>query len=469
MSKFNTSNTNSMKVLNKCGHVAYKMENKLKLTTMVLTSMFGEAKFYGDNTNELVKLAEETDMKFVSNLAIYTRKEIHLRSVSHALTAIVARHGSEYTKQTVLGVVERADDMTEILACYLSMYGKPIPNALKKGLALAMNKFNEYQFAKYNGGNKSVKFSDILKLTHPKGNTELFGKIIKDELQTPYTWEVELSTRGNTKEVWEELINSGKVGYMALLRNFRNIIKADPSNLYKVLMKLSDKEEVLKSKQLPFRYLAAYVAIKNEGLATSKIYNTLEIAIKHSVENLEKIKGKTLIAIDVSGSMGSRISSKSEILCSDIAALMASMANYLCEDCKILSFDTMLREVTVPSINGIIQNAISMQANGGGTNLTLPFQWLIANGCKFDRVLMFSDNEINYRYERTCQSFVDIYKEKINPNLWIHAVDLQGYGTQQFIGKNTNIIAGWSERVLEFINLAESGIDNIVTKIEKYI
>ena len=32
-----------------------------------------------------------------------------------------------------------------------------------------MNKFNEYQFAKYNGGNKSVKFSDILKLTHPKG------------------------------------------------------------------------------------------------------------------------------------------------------------------------------------------------------------------------------------------------------------------------------------------------------------
>ena len=82
---------------------------------------------------------------------------------------------------------------------------------------------------------------------------------------------------------------------------------------------------------------------------------------------------------------------------------------------------------------------------------------------------MFSDNEINYRYERTCQSFVDIYKEKINPNLWIHAVDLQGYGTQQFIGKNTNIIAGWSERVLEFINLAESGIDNIVTKIEKYI
>ena len=76
----------------------------------------GDEKYYGDNTNELVKLAEGMDMKFISNLAIYARKEMHLRSVSHALVAIVARYGAEYTKETVFGVVERADDITEILA-----------------------------------------------------------------------------------------------------------------------------------------------------------------------------------------------------------------------------------------------------------------------------------------------------------------------------------------------------------------
>ena len=50
--------------------------------------------------------------------------------------------------------------------------------------------------------------------------------------------------------------------------------------------------------------------------------------------------------------------------------------------------------------------------------------------------------------------------------MWVHAVDLQGYGTQQFIDGKTNIIAGWSEKVLEFILLAENGVDLLIKRIE---
>lgn len=89
---------------------------------------------------------------------------------------------------------------------------------------------------------------------------------------------------------------------------------------------------------------------------------------------------------------------------------------------------------------------------------------------------MLSDNEINYGYTNsgwnihgiTCQSLADKYRNEINKDLWIHAIDLQGYGTQQFIGGKTNIIAGWSEKILEFINLAEQGIDTQVKRIENY-
>ena len=81
---------------------------------------------------------------------------------------------------------------------------------------------------------------------------------------------------------------------------------------------------------------------------------------------------------------------------------------------------------------------------------------------------MFSDNEITYWYEYTCQTLVDKYRKTINPNLWVHAIDLQGYGTQQFIGAKTNIIAGWSEKILEFIQLAEEGIDTQVKRINDY-
>lgn len=92
---------------------------------------------------------------------------------------------------------------------------------------------------------------------------------------------------------------------------------------------------------------------------------------------------------------------------------------------------------------------------------------------------MLSDNEINshyslgnyswYRnYNGTCQTLADKYRNTLNKDLWVHAIDLQGYGTQQFIGGKTNIIAGWSERVLEFISLAEQGIDTQVKSIESY-
>ena len=44
--------------VNKTGTKAYKLGDKAKLMTMVTTSFFNEAKFYGDNSNELINLAE---------------------------------------------------------------------------------------------------------------------------------------------------------------------------------------------------------------------------------------------------------------------------------------------------------------------------------------------------------------------------------------------------------------------------
>jgi len=109
---------------------------------------------------------------------------------------------------------------------------------------------------------------------------------------------------------------------------------------------------------------------------------------------------------------------------------------------------------------------------GGGTDLTLPLRKILNLPDKVDRLILLSDNEINSGwyggYQRTCQPLADEYRKNKNPDFWVHAIDLQGYGTQQFIGKNTNIIAGWSEKVLEFISLAEDGIGNQVKRIENY-
>ena len=476
MSKFNTTNTR--KTVNRSGHAAYSMADKEKLVSMVLTTFFNEKKFYGDNSKELAELAEsiaQTDPRFVANLAVYARKEMHLRSVSHVLTCIVAHTvaSKPFIHYTVDGVVERADDMTEILACYISMFGKPVPNGLKKALGDAMNRTNEFTFSKYNTPGKVVSFKDVLRICHPKPATDkaskVFNEILTDTLPIAKRWETELSARGNNKEVWEDLIAENRLGYMAMLRNLRNIINAGPDNIDKVYEKLSNRDEVLKSKQLPFRFLSAYNNLPTG--ATSRVRDVLEDACEYSIANLPKIPGKTVIAIDVSGSMNLNISNKSDTTCGEIAVLLGLMASKLCEEYIVYLFDTDLKLMNVSHRSGILQTACNYNILGRGTDLTLSIRRMINSGIYADRLIMLSDNEINSSwsgFDKTCQSYVDQYRNQVNPDLWVHAIDLQGYGTKQFIGDKTNIIAGWSERVLEFITLVEQGMASQVASIEKY-
>ena len=155
--------------------------------------------------------------------------------------------------------------------------------------------------------------------------------------------------------------------------------------------------------------------------------------------------------------------------------MLAVLGAKICDDVILYNFDTMIEKLTYSSRGGIIEKALSIGSCGGGTDITLPLKEMLKNNIHADRLIILSDNEINRGWNssgwysnKTCQTYADEYRRKINKGLWVHAIDLQGYGTQQFIGKNTNILAGWSERLLEFINLAEQGIDNQVKFIENY-
>jgi len=484
VSKFNLGFSRAIKTINNEGATAYPMNDKEKLVTQVLTSFFNENKFYGDNSQDILNTVRnviKTEAKFVANLCIYARNEMHLRTISHVLVSELAKstEGKEYVTKTLNKIIERPDDMTEVLAYYLNTYGKPIPNSVKKGLADNFGKFDEYQLAKYNRKN-TIKLKDILCLAHPKAKDErqsdLWKRLLEDRLETPVTWEKELSTKGNTKETWERLIEENRLGYMAMLRNLRNIIKSGASNLNKVYEYLTDEERVLKNKQLPFRYYSAYKTLKNEGIGTSKIYDALETAIKISTKNIDRLTGKTLIAADVSGSMNFPISKKSDLTCAEVAVLMLSIANYICEETITKTFDNYLYTCNLATQNGIIANANSIKVNGGGTDITLPLRYLLDRKIFVDRIIILSDNEINREYSyntgysrsSTCQALVEEYKKRINPDVWVHAIDMQGYGTQQFKGKNVNIIAGWSERVFDFISSVEQGMDSLIDKISSY-
>jgi hypothetical protein len=120
-------------------------------------------------------------------------------------------------------------------------------------------------------------------LVHPKpkdeAQSEIFRRILNDTLTTPYTWETELSQAGKghfeseeerdeaMKETWQKLVASGRLGYMATLRNLRNMAQlcVDDRTKDSICDKLSNPYEISKSKQLPFRFLSAYLQLINDS------------------------------------------------------------------------------------------------------------------------------------------------------------------------------------------------------------
>jgi len=84
---------------------------------------------------------------------------MNLRSVPMILAVELARlySGNEIVKRAVAGVVKRADEITEILAYYQiankregSKKLNRLSKQIQKGLIESFNRFDEYQFAKYN-------------------------------------------------------------------------------------------------------------------------------------------------------------------------------------------------------------------------------------------------------------------------------------------------------------------------------
>lgn len=262
--------------------------------------------------------------------------------------------------------------------------------------------------------------------------------------------------------------------YMAILRNLRNIIEAgvDEKHIVKVLRAIADPDAVRKSKQLPFRFLSAYKEIGYLAITDTAVLDALEAAIDASLANLQPIPGKTVIAIDVSGSMSSAISGKSSIRCCEIAMLIGLIANRLCESAVVYTFNDSIQKLSVPKRAGILYAAVNESRCGSGTNMDLPFTQMMKDKIKCDRVIIISDNMCNsggsYYCRQTVQTLADRYRRDSGNDIWVHAIDLMGYGTQQFAGPKTNIVAGWSEKVFDFIVLAEQGEGSLEKTIAAY-
>jgi len=494
--KFNQASKGKHQVVNYEGAPAYRLSPEWNLYTSVVTSSLSD-KFYetaSERLEVLLDLIRKNDPPFIARLAIYAREQMNLRSIPLVLAVELAKvhSGDDLVCKIASRIIQRADEITELLAYYqLANERKDakklnrLSKQLQAGLQNAFNKFDEYQFAKYNRDSE-IKLRDALFLIHPKAKDDeqqlIFNKIVENQLQTPYTWETELSALGQNlfeteeakkeafKQKWEELIDSGKVGYMALLRNLRNILEAEVSgqHIQRVCETLSAKEKVLQSKQLPFRFLAAYRELSqiSSGHA-SKIMNALEDAVKVTAENIAGFDESTrvLVACDVSGSMQRAISPKSKVQNYDIGLILGMLLKSRCSNVVSGIFGDTWKIVNLPD-SGVLSNVDAFYKREGevgySTNGHLVVEDLLNRKKVMDKIMIFTDCQLwNSRGDETYLK--DVWKKykTIAPEAKLYLFDLSGYGNVplDIAGDNVHLIAGWSDKIFDILQAIDNGSD----------
>lgn len=487
----------SEKTVNYEGGEAFSMASELELYTAVVTSAMSQTNYEAADgrVERIAQLVGKCDDMFVAQLAVYARTQMNLRNIPLLLVTELARkhNGDDLVARAVDGVVRRADEIMELLTCYQWRNGASgrkklghLSRQMQKGLQRAFNRFDEYQFAKYNQDSRAVKLRDALFLVHPKAKDEaqqlLFDKIASNSLDTPYTWEVELSALGQksfgceeekekaVSRKWQELIGSGKLGYMALLRNLRNILRCKdmpPSTMAELSATLANGNAVRHSKQLPFRFLAAYREIcRIEGFWTSLMLDTLEEAVSHSAGNIVGFDGNTrvVIAADVSGSMASPISARSSVRNYDIGLLLAMMLGSRCRRVITGIFGDIWKVVSLPAEGGVLANVEKTYQYGNevgfSTNGYKVVEYLLENRIVADKVMMFTDCQMwnSCGDGATLRERWHTYK-RFAPCARLYLFDLAGYGQSplSLAEPDVFLIAGWNDKVFDVLSAIERG------------
>lgn len=417
------------------GAPAKRINAELQLRRSVLACMLWESTFYEDGVSiaeRIASLVADVKPEKVASLAIEAREKMKLRHVPLWIVRAMSRlpKHKAFVSDTLSTVIQRADELAEFVSLYWLDGRQPLSGQVKKGLARAFQKFNAYQLAKYNRDG-AVKLRDVLFMCHAKPKDAeqeaTWKQLVDGTLPVPDTWEVALSTGKDKKATWERMLKENTLGALALLRNLRNMadVGVDENIIFGALDKMKTE------RVLPFRFISA-------AKYAPQWESRLETAMLKCLEGRQKLSGKTVLLVDVSGSMDNAISSKSDLMRFDAANGLAILARELCESVAVYSFSSSL--VRVPDRRGFaLRDAIANSQSHSSTYLGQAVN-TINQKETFDRLIVLTDE----------QSHDAVPNAKAKGYLINVAADKNGIG----YGAWTHI-DGWSESIFDYIGEIE--------------
>lgn len=487
------------------GGAGHALDVKSELFTLAVTNMVNEATFYesADKRDEryasLVRSATIADPDWTTGLIGWLRSEGLMRSASVVAACEYVAAGGPHGRRVIDAACQRADEPGEILGYWLAVHGRPIPKPIKRGLGDAARRlYNERALLKYDTPSHGVRFGDVIDLAHvrPRGNWQstLFRYALERRHNRPdgvpealvtiaaakrldgmsaEARREELATRGSEAlseagYTWERLAGTGQMdaaawelaipqmGYMATLRNLRNFEQARISSTARaaVTARLTDPEQVARSRQFPFRFWTAFRELDAVGSFT--YLAALEQALDLATRNIPELTGRTLVMIDTSASMSDQMSAKSTVGRAEAAAVFgAALAKR--NDAEVWAYaDRTYRLDTMQSIQGTARQVVKEIGRVGHGTQTWPsvahaMRKAQAEGKPFTRVCVFSD----------MQDHLHAWYGGEQPptGLPVYVWDLAGYGRANVSTSTSGhyVLGGLSDATFKLMPLLEAG------------
>jgi 60 kDa SS-A/Ro ribonucleoprotein len=219
----------------------------------------------------------------------------------------------------------------------------------------------------------------------------------------------------NDAKIWEALLenmpmtamirNLGKMSAVGLLKPMSSATKT-------VCERLADGDRLRKTRVHPIQILAALKTYERGAgfkgnlswAPVAKIVDSLDGAFYKTFQSVEPAGKRTLLALDVSGSMGSPVSALPIMSCREASAAMALVTAATEEMHQFVAFtsssgswsryDSALKELSISPRQRLddVVSAIS-GLPFGGTDCSLPMVWATQNKVEVDTFVIYTDNE----------------------------------------------------------------------------
>jgi len=482
---------------NEAGGQAYQLSPQQALAQYASTGCFN-ATFYSNADEQLdrvLALCHEVSPEFIARTALYVRQHSHMKDMPALLCAVLSVKSPGLMAEIFDRVIDNAKMLRNFVQIIRSgVVGRKSLGTLPKRLVCQWieSRTDDQLFVGSIGGSPSL--ADVIKMVHPKPATAsraaLFGYLIGrehdksalPELVQQYEKFLRNTNPGKvpvpdvpfqmltalplTKKDWCQIARNASWQTTRMnLNTFQRHGVFESQELFcLVANRLRDREQIARSRVLPYQLLAAYV--NADETVPIQIRSALQDAMEIAIENVPNIAGQVYVCPDVSGSMhspitGVRQGSTTKVRCIDVAALVAAALLRKNPTAAVIPFSTDVVTCALNPRDSVMTNASRLAAlPAGGTNCSAPLAELNRRHAKGDLVVYVSDNEswldsphygVHGGSSTETMKQWSLFKQR-NPQAKMICIDIQPYATTQAAERADVInVGGFSDQVFGLI------------------